>query len=276
MQIESMGNKDEEYLNIVLDAIRVCAEYKPKFGRGSKGGGLTLEQFQELYKGDPFYNWFGLNNPMMYAAHKAAGGMTSVYRQIGIGCERLFRRVVKDSMELSEEDVKWSYQITLDSGRRRTLSLDARIPLEKIGDKSKRDRFYDWMKESARMLEVDARVFESLSGTVFEVRQGYKSKDSKRQNADIANAAKAYAKGYFPCAVILSGQIDSDVLSRYRAEHWSVITGIAGVTSPLMSTYDFLREVIGYDLAKFFERNSSLLRREINAILESLLAPDSA
>lgn len=27
---------------------------------------------------------------MMYAAHKAAGGMTSVYRQIGIECERLY------------------------------------------------------------------------------------------------------------------------------------------------------------------------------------------
>ena len=58
------------------------------------------------------------------------------------------------------------------------------------------------------MLEVDRKVFQSLTGTTFEVRQGYKSKDSKRQNADIANAAAAYTKGYFPCAVILSGQID--------------------------------------------------------------------
>ena len=270
-----MRKEDEEYLQIVLNAIRVCARYKPKFGQGSKGDGLALEQFQELYQEDPFYSWFGLDNPMMYAAHKAAGGMTSVYRQIGIGCERLFRRVVKDSLELSEADVTWSYQITLPNDRKRTLYLDARIPLEGIGDTSKRTRFYEWMRESAKALDVDDRVFESLSGTVFEVRQGYKSKDSKRQNADIANAATAYTKGYFPCAVILSGQIDSDVLLRYRAEKWSVVTGMAGPTNPLISTYDFLREVIGYDLAKFFERNSSLLRREIDAILESLLAPES-
>ena len=123
-----MENKDEEYLKIVLDAIRVCLQYRPKFGQGPKGGGLTLEQFRELYQGDPFYSSFGLDNPMMYAAHKAAGGMTSIYRQIGIGCEQLFRRVVRDALELSEEDLTWSYQVTLSGGRKRTLSLVGGFP----------------------------------------------------------------------------------------------------------------------------------------------------
>jgi len=30
-----------------------------------------LQEFQALYQADPFYNWFGLDNPLMYAAHKA-------------------------------------------------------------------------------------------------------------------------------------------------------------------------------------------------------------
>ena len=269
-----MNARDEKYLQIVLDAIRVCAHYKPKFGKGAKGGGLTLEQFRELYQGDAFYSWFGLDNPMMYAAHKAAGGMTSVYRQIGIGCEKLFRRIVQDSLELSEEDVAWSYQITLPNGRKRTLYLDGRVPLEKISDRGKRDRFHGWMSESARKLDVDEKVFESLTGTIFEVRQGYKSKDSKRQNADIANAATAYTRGYFPCAVILSGQIDGDVLLRYGVEKWSVVTGTVGAADPLTSTYDFMKDVVGYDLAAFFERNSLTLRTEIDAILGVLLTPE--
>lgn len=75
-----MNGTDDDYLQIILDAIRVCAQYKPKFGQGAKGGGLTLEEFQELYQADSFYNWFGLDNPMMYAAYKAAGGITSVCR----------------------------------------------------------------------------------------------------------------------------------------------------------------------------------------------------
>ncbi len=119
---------------------------------------------------------------------------------------------------------------------------------------------------------VVPKLFNSLTGTVFEVRQGYKGKDSKRQNADIANAGAAYAEAYFPCAVILSTQIDGDILLRYRAARWSIITGIIGANDPLVSTYDFMRDVVGYDLAAFFERNCGTFRTEIHAVLKALLA----
>ncbi|MCX6277959.1 MAG: hypothetical protein NT004_07665 [Bacteroidetes bacterium] len=76
--------------------------------------GVSLSGFLKLYGSDPFYSWIGLDSSLMYAAHKAAGGMTSV------------RQTPKN-------------------------------------------------------------------GVVFEVRQGYKSKDSKRQNADIDNATVAWA-----------------------------------------------------------------------------------
>lgn len=266
---------DARYLKVVLDPIRVCAHYKPKFGQGAAGGGLTLEQFQTLYQSDPFYSWFGLDNPMMYAAHKAAGGMTSVYRQIGMGCERLFREVLKDSLGLSSDDVVWSYNVPLPTGKTRKLSLDGRVPLTKIANASERQRFQDWMRASANKVGVEDSIFSSLTGTIFEVRQGYKSKDSKRQNADIANAATAYTKAYLPCAVILSTQIDSDILFRYRAERWVVLTGIVGANDPLISTFDFMREVIGYDLAAFFKRNTRVLRTEIEIVLKALLTPET-
>jgi hypothetical protein len=262
------------YLDLVLKPIRVCAKYKPKFGQGAKGDGLTLAQFQTLYQSDPFYCWLGLDNPMMYAAHKAAGGMTSVYRQIGIGCEKLFRTVLQDSLGLSASDVIWSYSVPLPNGKTRMLHLDGCVPLNRIGDKAKRARFHVWMKNAAAAIGVDANVFSTLKGTVFEVRQGYKSKDSKRQNADIANAAAAYTKAYFPCAVILSAQIDSDILLRYRAEKWAVLTGIEGANNPLISTYDFMRDAVGYDLAAFFQRNSKVIRTEIDAVLKALLTPE--
>lgn len=101
-----MNHPDEEYLQIVLDAIRVCARHKPKFGQRARGGGLTFEGFRELYRKDAFYSWFGLDNPLMYSAHKAAGGMTSVYRQIGIGCEKLFRRVLRDALDQEPRQVR--------------------------------------------------------------------------------------------------------------------------------------------------------------------------
>jgi hypothetical protein len=105
--VTATDESDARYFEIVAQPIRICAHYRPKFGQGAKGGGLSLSQFQSLYQSDPFYSWFGLDNPLMYAAHKAAGGMTSVYRQIGIGCEKLFRTILKDSFDLGDEDVTW-------------------------------------------------------------------------------------------------------------------------------------------------------------------------
>ena len=269
-----MPKDDAEYLGLILDPIRVCALYRPKFGKG-RGEGLSLDEFHALYAADPFYAWFGLDNPLMYAAHKAAGGMTSIYRQIGIGCERVFRKLLEDSLGISAEAARWSYEVTAANGKTRTLTLDGRVPLDEIPDEKARARFHEWMRASAQTLGVAEPIFASLTGAIFEVRQGYKSKDSKRQNADIANAATAYVNTYFPCAVILSAQIDSDILLRYRAEKWSVLTGLVGMNDPLRSTYDFMREIIGYDLAAFFERNTKTLRVEIDNVLRALLAPET-
>ena len=98
---------DEKYLKLITDAVAVCADYKPKFGQGRKAG-LTLAEFQELYESDEFYSWFGLSSPLMYAAHKAAGGMTSIYRQIGMGCQWVFAEVLQDHPGLTAEEAAWS------------------------------------------------------------------------------------------------------------------------------------------------------------------------
>ena len=82
-----------------------------------------------------------------------------------------------------------------------------------------------------------------------------------------------HANGYLPCAAILSDQIDADVRLRYRSERWAVMTGIVDMNDPLLSTYGFMREVVGYDLAAFFERDSAILQAAIDAVLNALLAP---
>ncbi|MBI4701069.1 MAG: hypothetical protein HY744_07915 [Deltaproteobacteria bacterium] len=265
-----MTADDDRYVEILVAPIRVCAAYQPKLGRGPKAG-LSLTDFQSMYQRDPFYSWFGLDNPLMYAAHKAAGGMTSLYRQIGIGCERLFRQILQDRLRLSAEQSQWSYAITGANKKSRTLRLDGRIPLADVKDRSRRARIARWMGAAGGELKVDADVMRALRGTVFEVRQGYKSKDSKRQNADIANAATAYSQGYLPCVVLLSNQMDSDIYARYRSEQWVILTGRLDGAGNTSSTYAFANEVIGYDLAAFFERHASTFRAEVAKILEALL-----
>ena len=146
--------------------------------------------------------------------------------------------------------------------------MDARIAPADIPDSAARARVRRWLRRAAVELDVKPK----LEGAVFEIRQGYKSKDSKRQNADIANAAAALSRSLLPCALVLSVQMDSDIARRYRAAKWLVLTGeLRG--GPLASSYDFMREVAGYDLAAFFARNRRLLRAETGAVLRALLAP---
>jgi hypothetical protein len=250
--------------------LAVCADYRPKFGHGRKGG-LSLEQFQQLYESDPFYSWFGLSAPLMYMAHKAAGGMTSVYRQIGIGCQWVFVEILKDHLGLDDETANWSYSIRSRGSRSRRLSLDGRIPTQAVSDPQAKQRVIRWLDSAVDMLELPAASRRSLQGAVFEVRQGYKSKDSKRQNADIANASSAYAYHYLPVALLLSSQIDEDVAERYERARWLLLRGTVQGTS-LDSAYVFFREVVGYDLAAFFQRHSAALKQQVETVLGKLLS----
>jgi len=268
-----MNTRDGQYLDMLVRPIRICGAYKPMMGRKDETG-VDLQAFQRLYKADPFYHWFGLDNPLMYAAHKAAGGMTSIYRQIGIGVEHLFRQILQDEFGFTDEQAAWSYTVTRARKKPRKLSLDGRIDLTYITSKEKRARAKRWLKQACRALGVESAIASSLRGAVFEVRQGYKSKDSKRQNADLANAAVAYTKAYLPCVVVLSTQIDEDIAYRYTTEKWLVLKGTPAAGSPLESTYAFFETVIGYDLQAFFERNTRTLRTEIDAVLKKLLSTE--
>jgi hypothetical protein len=261
---------DTNYLNIFIEPVLRSKEYRPKFGDSSKKEGVTLAEFHALYGADPFYSWIGLDNDLMYAAHRAAGGMTSLYRQIGIGCENLFRQIIIDRTQYAEpEFAVWSYETRTQSGRVKTLKLDARLELDAIQNRQVADRVAVWMNNYCQ--QIDAEV--PANGVVFEVRQGYKSKDSKRQNADIDNAAVAWSKGYLPIFAIFSSQIDPDIVLRYQNNRSGILIG-SSTSDPTISLYAFCRQVIGYDLAEFFERNSSQIQIQIHDVIQTLLSAE--
>ncbi len=263
------NEQNVRYRDILINPISECASYTPKFGHG-RNGGFSLAEFQHLYDADAFYKWLGLGNPLMYSAHKAAGGITSVYRQIGIGCERLVRAIFMDYLGLDSNDVTWSYTVTGANGKERTLSLDGRIILEKIPNEEVKARCEAWMMQIADSLELATPIRQAITGVVFEVRQGYKSKDSKRQNADIANAANAYANGYIPCLMVMSAQIDDDIVARYNVAKWAILQGYIG-TSALASTFTFFNQIIGFDFVQFMNDNQVYFKENIHHVLEQLM-----
>jgi len=263
---------EESYLKLLLDPLDKCANYKPKFGSVDSKG-VSLSEFKDLYGNDPFYHWVGLDDELMYAAHKAAGGMTSVYRQLGQGCERLFRAIVKDSLGLNEEQVSWKYVIEKKDGKKAVLTLDARIDLDHIKNRPvERENVQDWLVRCANFLDYPDVKIRELRGVVFEARQGYKSADAKRQNADLQFAVNAVSHDYLPVLSVISTHVSQTVIRRYRNAKMLVITGNAS-TDDTVSTYAFFRKAVGFELDQFFERNTENMRKRCRAVLEKLLTP---
>lgn len=262
---------EERYINLFLNPVLRCKDYRPKFGEGTTSKGLSLNQFLDLYGADSFYNWIGLDSELMYAAHKAAGGMTSVYRQIGIGCEHLFRAILMDVANYDRPDYAvWSYTARTSAGQEKRLSLDGRLDLNLMRNDGLSYRVREWATEYCKHISA-AQIPQN--GVVFEIRQGYKSKDSKRQNADIDNATVAWANGYFPVIAVFSSQIDSDLVLRYRNNRCGILTGQLS-SDPFSSFFAFSQQVMGYDLASFFRRNSTMFKVTIQSVLQTLLDPN--
>lgn len=261
---------DALYREILIEPIRVCASYLPKMG-GSEG--VDQKTFIKLYGSDPLYHWMGFDSPLMFAAHKAAGGMTSLYRQLGIGMERLFRHILMDSFGLSEDEANWQYEYTKPNGKVAIRYLDGRLDYKLVEKAGVRDlsTIRSWVDDVARKLDISI----SLNGAVFETREGYKSADSKRQNGDLDNLAQALKKGYLMTMVLMSLQINETVRRRYQEGGLLVLIGDITSDDPCESTYAFLKQVVGYDLEGFFTRNTAVLKAETTNILEHLLSREN-
>jgi hypothetical protein len=89
-------------------------------------------------------------------------------------------------------------------------------------------------------------------------------------NADIGNAANAYAHSYLPVVFLFSSQIDTAIEERYARAQWTILRGSLQGNS-VTSSYVFSTEVLGYDLAGFFARNSQTIRTAVEGIIEELL-----
>jgi len=262
--------RDKKYCDLLLEPLRACATYKPAFGKDRNG--VSLDGFRKLYGSDPLYHWIGLDSDFMYTAHKAAGGMTSVYRQLGTGCERFVRAVMKDEFRLSEEQINWAYTVKRSDGSTRTLTLDARLDFADLTNNPRRDELKSWTHDVARLLSFSQPQVDTLAGSVFEIRQGYKSQDAKRQNADMQSAMRARNDCYVFVMAVVSSQISSTLRRRYQNSQMLVLIGnLSG--DPVEDTFAFIEQVVGYPVIKFFERNSAAIRSEVDVILKNLLSP---
>ena len=164
--------------------------------------------------------------------------------------------------------MRWGYDTIRSDGKTQRLTLDARIDGAHLTTTVARTRLNEWLTRTSAFMNQHRGV----TGTVFEVRQGYKSADAKRQNADLRFGLAAYDERYLPVILVISTQVSGVVINRYRQNKLLVLTG-SRVDDDAKSTFAFFENVVGYSLIGFFERNAVELKREVTATLEALLSP---
>lgn len=256
------------YVEDFLRPLRLCLNYKPTFGTGRPIGDL---EFIEIYGEDFFYSAVGLSTHEIYVAHKAAGGLTSFYRQLGIACEVLIRSVLIHELGIPQESVNWNYILASEGSKDSILTLDARVAPAEVPDEGRREIIRNWLLNAAESAGIPPNIASELKGAVFEVRQGYKSADSKRQNADLRFGIHALKSGYLPCVLVFSGQVSEVVIRRYRHAGLFILMG-SSRPDINMDTRDFFRDVIGWDLVKWLEVHGDVIRSELSHIIRYLIS----
>jgi len=152
--------------------------------------------------------------------------------------------------------------------------LDARVDREHLtGNSDASDRVSDWLNRCGRYLDLPRAGIDQIKGAIFEVRQGYKSADAKRQNADLRFGLNAVASDYLPIVAIVSTQASRTVLRRYKNAKMLVMTGVLS-EDDRVSTYAFFKKIVGYELAEFFKRNTTTMRERCQRVLAGLLTPE--
>lgn len=73
-----------------------------------------------------------------------------------------------------------------------------------------------------------------------------------------------------PVFAIFSSQIDGDLVLRYRNSRGGILVGRSDASATI-SLFAFCNDVLGFDLANFFKRNSPEIQKEVHEALEALL-----
>jgi hypothetical protein len=77
---------------------------------------------------------------------------------------------------------------------------------------------------------------------------------------------------YLPVLAIMSTQASQAVVRRYMSSKMLVLTGVLS-DDATASTFAFFRQVVGFELDAFFERNSKKMRTRCTTALNGLLDP---
>lgn len=249
---------DQLLYDTVMAHLSKLAAYVP--GPVKKAGG-TKELLVERYAQDPLYSIFGLDSPEYVGATLSGGTVTSIHRKLGDIYEDCVKMIFVHCLKQTPAQV--TYSATIMSGdTEEERSADAYLQFDRL-EPDDRERVEAFCSEELHKLTDDPKV--TLIGIGLEVRHCYATGDSKRAQADEAMGRHFYLSGVLPVVPFFCNQSNPSIIRRYKSRSiWVVKEGI--------DSYETVKQLSGFDMYDFMQRNRDDFRTPIIELLRSLTA----
>ncbi|MEA5533148.1 type I restriction endonuclease [Crocosphaera sp. XPORK-15E] len=225
---------ETELLNLAVTNIRTVLEYNPyKSYKGIK----NRQEFQQLIAGDPAFGVLGLDDERYIIARVGGNLITSLHRKIGDMYEALFRYLLKERFELTEEDLNFSVEV----------KIGDRIQMRSTDGLIKKDKFNQNIPQE----------WSQYEGIGFEIRSCYQIGDSKRIQADYDMSLKLKEQNILPVMIVFCNTSLKSPLARL-SKSWNLYQG--------EESFNIVHSITRFDLYDFLQRNSDVIKQEINNI----------
>ncbi|MFB2938080.1 type I restriction endonuclease [Aerosakkonemataceae cyanobacterium BLCC-F154] len=224
-------------LELAIINIRKVLEFNPY---KSYPGINNRDEFKQLIARDPAFNTLGLDDERYIIARVGGNLITSLHRKLGDMYEALFGYLLKESFDLTEDDLHFSVAV----------QIGDRIQLRSTDGLIKKDQFNQRIPQA----------WIDYQGIGFEVRSCYQIGDSKRIQADydMSLALKSYQ--ILPVMLVFCNTSLRSPLVRL-SKSWELYQG--------MSSFNLIESITGFNLYNFLENNSQILKAEIDNILSN-------
>lgn len=229
---------EQKVLEIAVANIRKVLRFNPY---KKYAGVTTREEFQELLSRDPAFGTLGLDDERFVIAKGGGNLVTSLHRKIGDLYEGIFAYLLTETYGIETRELKFSIEVQIGE-RKQRRSTDGLIRKEKYN-------------------ALIPKRWLNFDGVGFELRSCYQIGDSKRIQADYDMSLALKSFNIQPVMLIMCSTSLRSPVTRL-SNSWELYEGVR--------SFGLIQEITGFALLKLLQKNSDLLKREVDSILSKI------
>lgn len=222
---------------------------------------VAPKEVEKEIKSDALYGLLFRDISEFYVQSVLGGRITtSLHRNFGDIVEMSVREIFKSAFDLDDQLAQSSF--TLKSiEKRSTRTTDVTLPYTALEEKTvgRLRAFHEQLCKRHRR-DVEG-LHATCKGVGYEVRQCYKSNDSKRRTADIDMSHLLANKGLAPVMLIFCSSSSASIIQDYnRLSKWLILEGTAA--------FEYVNDVTGFNYRAYLDSKIEKLAPQLRSLFQ--------